>query len=76
MGENKTNKEAVKDYHKKLSVITIRIPQSDTDYKAQIQDYAKSKGLSLNSYILELIENDMNKDMNITIPRGVKDTKQ
>ena len=72
MGENKTNKEAVKDYHKKLSVITIRIPQSDTDYKAQIQDYAKSKGLSLNSYILKLIE----KDMNITIPRGVKDTKQ
>ncbi len=71
MGENKTNKEAVKDYHKKLSVITIRIPQSDTDYKAQIQDYAKDKGLSLNSYILKLIE----KDMNITIPKGVKETK-
>lgn len=72
MSENKTNKEAVKDYHKKLTVITIRIPQSDTDYKAQIQDYAKGKGLSLNSYILKLIE----KDMNITIPKGVKDTKQ
>lgn len=71
MGENKTNKESVKDYHKKLSVITIRIPQSDTDYKAQIQDYAKDKGLSLNSYILKLIE----KDMNITIPKGVKETK-
>lgn len=71
MGENKTNKEAVKDYHKKLTVITIRIPQSDTDYKAQIQDHAKDKGLSLNSYILELIE----KDMNITIPKGVKETK-
>ena len=71
MGENKTNKEAVKDYHKKLTVITIRITQSDTDYKAQIQDHAKDKGLSLNSYILELIE----KDMNITIPKGVKETK-
>ena len=71
MGENKTNKEAVKDYHKKLTVITIRITQSDIDYKAQIQDHAKDKGLSLNSYILKLIE----KDMNITIPKGVKETK-
>lgn len=72
MGENKTNKEAVKDYHKKLTVITIRIPQSDTDYKAQIQKRAEELKLSMNEYILTLIE----KDMNIIIPKGVKATKQ
>lgn len=72
MGENKTNKEAVKDYHKKLTVITIRIPQSDTDYKAQIQKRAEELKLSMNEYILTLIENDMK----IKIPKGVKATKQ
>ena len=72
MGENKTNKEAVKDYHKKLSVITIRIPQSDTDYKALIQKHAEKNGYSMNEYILTLIENDMK----IKIPKGVKATKQ
>lgn len=72
MGENKTNKEAVKDYHKKLSVITIRIPQSDTDYKAQIQKHAEEIGKSMNEYILSLIEDDMH----IQIPKGVKATKQ
>ena len=72
MGENKTNKEAVKDYHKKLSVITIRIPQSGIDYKAQIQKRAEELNLSMNEYILTLIENDMK----IKIPKGVKATKQ
>ena len=72
MSDNKTNKEAVKDYHKKLTVITIRIPQSDTDYKAQIQKRAEELNLSMNEYILRLIENDMN----ITIPKGVKSIKQ
>lgn len=75
MGENKTNKDAVKDYHKKLSVITIRIPQSGIDYKARIQKHAEEIGKSMNEYILSLIETDMN----ITIPKGVKgvkDTKQ
>ena len=71
MGENKTNKEAVKDYHKKLTVITIRIPQSDIDYKARIQKRAEELNLSMNNYILTLIENDIN----ITIPKGVKETK-
>ncbi len=72
MGENKTNKEAVKDYHKKLTVITIRIPQNDIDYKAQIQKRAEELNLSMNNYILTLIENDMK----IKIPKGVKATKQ
>lgn len=72
MGENKTNREAVKDYHKKLSVITIRIPQNDIDYKAQIQKHAEKNKKSMNEYILDLIE----KDMNITIPKGVKATKK
>lgn len=72
MGENKTNKEAVKDYHKKLSVITIRIPQGDIDYKARIQKHAEEKGKSMNEYILSLIEDDMH----IQIPKGVKATKQ
>lgn len=72
MGENKTNKEAVKDYHKKLTVITIRIPQSDIDYKALIQKHAEKNKKSMNEYILSLIE----KDMNIIIPKGVKATKQ
>lgn len=72
MTQQKSNKESVKDYHKKLTVITIRIPQADeTDYKDMISKYAESKGLSMNSYILNLIE----KDMNITIPKGVKDLK-
>ena len=75
MGENKTSREAVKDYHKKLSVITIRIPQSDIDYKERIQKHAEEIGKSMNEYILSLIETDMK----ITIPKGVKgvkDTKQ
>lgn len=72
MGENKTNKESVKDYHKKLTVITIRIPQGDIDYKARIQKRAEELNLSMNNYILTLIE----KDMNTTIPKGVKSIKQ
>lgn len=72
MGENKTNKEAVKDYHKKLTVITIRIPQSEIDYKARIQKHAEEIGKSMNEYILSLIEDDMH----IKIPKGVKATKQ
>lgn len=72
MGENKTNKESVKDYHKKLTVITIRIPQSGTDYKAQIQKRAEELKLSMNEYILTLIENDMKTK----IPKGVKATKK
>lgn len=72
MGENKTNKESVKDYHKKLTVITIRIPQGDIDYKARIQKRAEELKLSMNEYILTLIE----KDMNTTIPKGVKSIKQ
>ena len=72
MAENKTNKEAVKDYHKKLTVITIRIPQGDIDYKARIQKRAEELDLSMNEYILTLIENDMKTK----IPKGVKATKK
>ena len=71
MGENKTNREVVKDYHKKLSAITIRIPQSDIDYKERIQKHAEEIGKSMNEYILSLIETDMK----ITIPKGVKGVK-
>ncbi len=73
-GNNKAKgrAEAVRNYHKKLAVITIRIPQSDRDYKQEIINHAEKKGLSLNSYILSLIENDMG----IVIPKGVKDLKE
>lgn len=40
----------------------------DTDYKAQIQKRAEELKLSMNEYILTLIENDMK----IKIPRGLK----
>ena len=41
----------------KLDEFKVRVPKGQ---KAVIQDYAKSKGKSLNSYIVELINNDMN----------------
>lgn len=72
--EMKSNKEAVKDYHKKLNNIQIRIPApSDTipDYKDMIMKHAKSKNLSLNAYVLSLIE----KDMGIEIKKGIRDCK-
>lgn len=72
--ELKPNKESVKEYHAKLTNIQVRIPApSDTipDYKAQIKSHAESLGLSLNAYILGLIE----KDMNIEIKKGIKECK-
>lgn len=76
----KTNKEAVTDYHKKLTNIIIRIPSKEAcgiDYKEQINEYLKAnakngeKPKSMNEYILDLIE----KDSGISIHRGAKGLK-
>ena len=76
------DKKAVKDYHDKLTNITIRIPSAKAcgiDYKEKIKvvlkERAKESGdkeLSINEYILELIE----KDSGISIPRGLKEMKK
>ena len=41
----------------KLDEFKVRVPKGQ---KAVIQDYAKSKAKSLNYYIVDLINNDMN----------------
>ncbi len=52
----KAQLEANERYLSKLERITIRVPQGQ---KAVIQAHAQSKGLSLNAYIVSLIEKDM-----------------
>lgn len=41
----------------KVEEFKIRVPKGE---KAKIQEYAKSQGKSLNSYVIDLIKNDMN----------------
>ena len=59
----KTSESLLKAINKyetdKIDRITIKVPKGQ---KAVIQNYAKSKGKSLNSFIVELINNEMNKD--------------
>lgn len=40
----------------KVETFLVRVPKGD---KERIQDYAKSKGKSLNAYVLDLIRADM-----------------
>ena len=78
MQDKKTNKERVKDYHAKLvNIMVRRLPAPNEqagieDYKQMITQQAANQGLSVNAYILGLIE----KDMGISIPKGIKDTKR
>lgn len=75
---DKYDQKAVKAYHEKLTNIIIRIPSKEScgvDYKEQINDVLKAradetgeKPISLNQYILDLIE----QDSGISIPRGLK----
>ncbi len=48
--KNKYLKEKVEEFK-------IRVPKGE---KAKIQEFAKAKGKSLNSYVIDLIKNDMN----------------
>jgi len=72
--KNKSNAEAVADYHKKLvNLATVRVPSPDLcgyDYKEEINKYLKQRyGVSengkqlksMNEYILDLIEKDINE---------------
>lgn len=76
MSERKANKDAVKDYHAKLVNIMVRVPAANEeagikDFKKMIAERAASLGLSVNAYILGLIE----EDIGIKIPTGLRDCK-
>ena len=51
------NKEYAKKYIGKLDEIKVRIPKGR---KADIEVYAKKKGMSVNALIVSLIQNEMN----------------
>lgn len=53
----KAQLNASKKYISSLDEIKIRIPKGEKD---KIKAYAESKGMSLNSFIRSLIENEMN----------------
>lgn len=50
-------KKATNKYFEKLDEFKVRVPKGQ---KELIQARAQSKGLSLNAYIISLIEKDMN----------------
>ncbi len=55
MASTEASKRAVAKYHEKLDDIKIRVPKGKKDeYKAQAQEH----GLSLNAYIVKLLEQD------------------
>ena len=80
------NKELVREYHKKLTDIKLRIPSSEivgVDYLSMMKDKAKEKGFintkgaekgkgNVNAYILDLVS----KDLGIEIINSVKDKKE
>ena len=49
-------KKATKKYFEKIDEIKIRVTKGQ---KAVIKAHAKNKGLSLNAYIVDLIEKDI-----------------
>ena len=51
------NKEYAKKYIGKLDEIKVRIPKGR---KADVEAYAKNKGLSVNALIVSLLQNEMN----------------
>lgn len=57
MAVSDAQKKATSKYFGKLDEIKIRVQKGQ---KAVIQAHAQSKGLSLNAYIVSLIEKDMN----------------
>lgn len=64
----KENKESVADYHKQIKDMKIRFPRENSeigipDYSEKIKMQAKKLGKkSANEYILDLIENDIQKN--------------
>lgn len=56
MAVSDAQKKATSKYFGKLDEIKIRVPKGQ---KAVIQARAQEKGLSLNAYIVSLIEKDM-----------------
>lgn len=46
----------------KVDEFKVRVPKGQ---KIKIQEYAKLKGKSLNSYVVDLINNDMNDFSNL-----------
>lgn len=57
-------KKSVDKYHGKLTTITLRIVKEDKelgipDYRNTINDQAAKLGKSVNTYIMDLIENDI-----------------
>ena len=54
----KSKQQISKDRYlrEKVDEFKVRVPKG---FKIKVQEYAKSKNKSLNSYILELIEQDM-----------------
>lgn len=57
--QTEAGRKAVAKYHAKLDEIKIRVPKGKREiYKK----YAESKGKSLNKLLIELIENDMEKE--------------
>lgn len=93
MADKKTNADAVKDYHKKLvNLAIVRVPATHVDddkvksiYKDSVVAYLNERYAgqkSMNEYLLELIEQDMNtwyesqsRTERITFAKGVKDFK-
>lgn len=72
--KNKTNAEAVKDYHKQLDDIRIRVPKG---YRQIIKDYAKLQSISLNQLVIRAVQTDANQHgVNLEIPTGIKDMKK
>lgn len=53
---NEATRKAIAKYHAKLDEIKVRVPKGERE---RYKEYAESKGKSLNSLIVELIEKDM-----------------
>lgn len=77
----KTNMESVTQYHTKIKDIKLRVPAADAehgipDYADIIKQRATSLKMSVNEYIVSLINRDLeeqpNKELQITIPVGLK----
>lgn len=59
MATKEAARKAVAKYHEKLDEFKIRVPKGKKDeYKAQ----AEAHGLSLNAYVVKLIEADKQQD--------------
>jgi hypothetical protein len=81
----KENKVSVAEYHKQLKDMKIRFPKENIqigipDYAEKIKEQAKKLGKkSANEYILDLIENDIQRnpnglhDVNFIIQRDMRE---